>query len=44
MIELKKKKIVAYSSQGSHTGQLLQTDWQMAVRRENVIRITLRQV
>ena len=36
---------VAYSSQGSHTGQLdSATDWQMAVQWDNVISITLRQV
>ena len=40
-----KLKSVAYSSQGSHTGQLdFSNDWQMAVQRDNVIRITLRQV
>ena len=39
-----KIKSVAYSSQGSHTGQLdSATDWQMAVRLDNVISITLRQ-
>ena len=35
---------MAYSSQGNHTGQLAATDRQMAVRRDNVISITLRQV
>ena len=37
----KQIKSVAYSSQGSHTGQL---DWQMAARRDNVISIKLHQV
>jgi len=38
-------KSVAYSSQGSLTGQLdSATDRQMAARRDNVISITLRQV
>ena len=38
-------KSVAYSSQESHIGQLdFATDWQMALRRDNVISITLRQV
>jgi hypothetical protein len=37
-------KSVAYSSQGSHIGQLdFCNDWQMAVRRDYVINITLRQ-
>ena len=31
---LKNSKSVEYSSQGSHTGKL---DWQIAVRRDNVI-------
>ena len=36
---------MAYTSQGSHTGQLdFATDWQMAAQRDNVISITLRQV
>ena len=41
-----KIKSVAYSSQGSHTGQLDFCNWlwQMPVRRDNVISITLRQV
>ena len=43
---LKIIKYVAYSSQGNHTGQLdiHNTDWQMAVRRDNLISITLRQI
>ena len=36
-------KSVAYTSQGSHTGQQ-DFDWKMAVRRDNVISITLRQI
>ena len=45
MIKLKNKS-GAYSSQGSHTGQLdfSATDWQMAARRDNVINITLRRL
>ena len=40
----KQIKCVAYNSQGNHTDQLhCATDWQMAVRRGNVIRIILRQ-
>ena len=36
---------MAYSSQGNHTGQLDFCNWlQMAVRRDNVIGITVRQV
>ena len=37
---------VAYSSQKSHTGELdtSATDWHIAVRRDNVIKITLRQL
>ena len=35
-------KHVAYSSQGSHTGQL--DFWQMAVQQDNAISITLRQI
>ena len=36
---------MAYSSQGNHTAQLdSATDWQIAVRRDNVISITLHQV
>ena len=39
------KKYVAYSSQGSHTGQLDFCKWLAeAVRRDNVINITLHQV
>ena len=42
---IKKIKSMAYSSRGSHTGHLdSATDWQMAVRRDNVISITVRQV
>ena len=41
---IKKIKSVAYSSEGNHTGQLDFCDWQIAVRRDNVISITLRQV
>ena len=38
-------KYVAYSSQGSYTGQLdFATDWQILVRRDCLISITLRQV
>ena len=38
-------KSAAYSSQGSYAGELDSAiDWQMAVRRNNVISITLRQV
>ena len=37
-------KSVAYSSQGSHTGQLYFCNCQMAERRDNVISITLRQL
>ena len=45
VIAIKKIKSVAYSSQGSLTGQVTSaTDWQMAVRRDNVISITLCQV
>jgi hypothetical protein len=45
LIPIKQLKSVAYSSQGSHVGQLISaTDWQMAARRENVVSITLRQV
>ena len=41
-----KFKYVTYSSQGSHIGQLDFCNWleEMAVRRDNVISITLRQV
>ena len=40
-----KIKSVAYSSQGSHTSQLDFCNWLAdAVRRDNVISITLRQV
>ena len=42
-MEKKKNKSVAYSSQGSHTGQLDFRNW-LAVRRDNVISVTLRQV
>ena len=38
-----KIKSVAYSSQGNHTGQLDFCNW-LAVRRDNVINMTLRQV
>ena len=40
----KKIKYVAYSSQETDTGQLDSCNWQMAVRRDDVISITLRQV
>ena len=40
-----KTKSVAYSSQGSHIGQLDFCNWLAdAARRDNVISITLRQV
>ena len=39
-----KIKSVAYSSEGSYIGQLDFWKWQIAVRRDNVISITLRQV
>ena len=38
-----KIKSVAYSSQGSQTGQLGSCNW-LAAQRDNVISITLRQV
>ena len=45
ILKILKIKSLAYSLQGSHTGQLgFCTDWQMAARRGNVISITLRQV
>ena len=40
----KNNKSVTYSSQGYQTGQLDETNWQMAKRRGNEINITLRQV
>ena len=41
-----KMKLYLWStnSQMSHTGKLDLTDWQMAIRRRNVISITLRKV
>ena len=44
-VHILKKKIkpVAYSSQGSHTGELDFCNW-LAVQRDNVITITLREV
>ena len=40
-----KNKSLIFMSQWSHTGKLdFRTDWQMAVRRDNVISITLREV
>ena len=42
-VKFKKVKSVAYSSQGNQTGQLDFCNW-LAVRRNNVINITLRQV
>ena len=44
-MKFKKNKYVAYNSQGRHIGHVdFCADYQMEVRRENVISITLRQV
>ena len=44
IVQMFYKLSVAYSSQGSHTGQLDFCNWKVAVRRDNVISITLRHV